>query len=141
MDFVTSNFNYLWIALALVSGAMLAFPVLIGASTNALSPLQAVMLVNRQNALMLDIRETAEYQASFIAGSRNIPLAELQGRIEELAKYRQKPVVVLCATGGGRSSQAARLLNKAGFEQVFNLAGGLSAWKEAGQPVATKKPA
>ena len=139
MDFVTSNFNYLWIGLALITGAMLLFPALAGAGANVLSPLQAVMLVNRQNALMLDIRSAAEFEVEFIAGSRNIPLPELESRIEELAKYRQKPLIVLCATGGARAAQAVKALSKAGFEQIFSLSGGLNAWKDAGQPVSTKK--
>jgi len=138
MDFVINNIP--WLTLAVVSGAMLFIPMLRGASADALSPAQAVMLVNRQNALLLDVRDTDEFQATNIVGARNIPLSELETRINELSKYRAKPVVTVCATGN-RSGRAVDLLRKAGFEQVYNLAGGLNAWRDAGQPLSTKKVA
>lgn len=138
MDFVTHNI--IWIVLAAVSGGMLVYPMLSGAVSNSLSPAQAVLLINRQNGLVLDVRSEEEYQTSFIAGSRNIVLSDLEKRSAELAKFRSKPVVVVCASGN-RSAKAVGVLRKAGFEQVFNLEGGLNAWRDAGQPVNTKKPA
>lgn len=138
MDFVTHNI--IWIVLAAVSGGMLVYPMLSGAVSNSLSPAQAVLLINRQNGLVLDVRSEEEYQTSFIAGSRNIVLGDLEKRSAELAKFRSKPVVVVCASGN-RSAKAVGVLRKAGFEQVFNLEGGLNAWRDAGQPVNTKKPA
>lgn len=138
MDFVQSNL--VWITLALVSGAMLVYPMFTGAAGNSVSAAQAVLLINRQNALLLDVRNADEYAASYINGARNIPLDELEKRVEELAKHRAKPVVVVCASGN-RSTRAIGILRKAGFEQTFSLAGGLASWRDAGQPVNTKKPA
>jgi rhodanese-related sulfurtransferase len=138
MDFIVDNIP--WIALAAISGAMLFIPMLRGANAAALSPTQAVMLVNRQNAVMLDVRDTEEFKANSIANARNIPLAELEKRLDEISKYRNKPVIAICATGN-RSGRAVSILRKAGFEQPYNLAGGIAAWREAGQPVSTGKAA
>ncbi len=139
MDFVVQNLFL--ITLAVVSGLALLIPILRGAGSNGVTPSQAVMLMNRQNAALLDIRSAEEYADSHIADARSIPAAELAARTEELARLRNRPVIVVCDSGA-RSLRAMAVLQKAGFEQVFNLAGGLKAWKEAGQPLVTgKKPA
>ncbi|MBK9394021.1 MAG: rhodanese-like domain-containing protein [Uliginosibacterium sp.] len=136
MDFIVNNIA--WIALAAISGGMLFIPMLRGANSSALSPAQTVMLVNRQNALMLDVRDTSEFKTAYVANSRNIPVSELEKRLDELAKFRGKPIVAICASGN-RSMRAVSILRKAGFEQAYNLAGGMAAWREAGQPISTQK--
>ena len=102
------------------------------ASGPALDSLGAPRLINDTQALVLDVRDPAEFGAGHLPGARNIPLAELDQRMSELPA--NKPVLICCASGA-RSSKAASVLRKAGREQVFNLSGGLQAWRQAGLPV------
>jgi rhodanese-related sulfurtransferase len=130
--------NIFLIAIAFVSGAMLVWPLVRrGAGGATVNTLQATMMINREDALVLDVREPAEFAAGHILNARNIPLGELEKRADELAKWREKPVVVACATGN-RSAAAAATLKKHGFAKAVNLAGGFGAWQQAGLPVGKK---
>ena len=133
LKFVTDNIFL--VAVAFVSGAMLVWPAVRRAGGSAsVSTLQATLLMNQQNALVLDVREAAEYEKAHVLGARNIPLGELEARSAELEKHKAKPVIVVCDTGN-RSGRAAAALRKEGFEQVFTLGGGIGAWQQAGLPV------
>lgn len=132
MDFVVANL--VWIALALVSGLLLIVPMLRNRGVSSVTPTQAVLLLNRQHAVMIDVREAAEIEKGRIANALTIPLGELAGKAADLAKYKSRPVILVCASGN-RSTSGVSTLTKAGFEQVFSLEGGLKAWKDAGQPV------
>ena len=127
--------NLFLVAVALVSGAMLIWPAVRRAGGGeSVSTLQATLLMNQQNALMLDVREAAEYEKGHVLAARNIPLGELEARSAELEKHKAKPVIVVCDTGN-RSGRAAAALRKLGFERVFTLAGGIGAWQQAGLPL------
>jgi len=80
-----------------------------------------------EDLLLLDVREPAEWETARIAGAQLVPLASLPARIEELAAWRERPVVVHCHHGG-RSAKACAQLAAAGFTRVENLAGGIDAW-------------
>jgi rhodanese-related sulfurtransferase len=125
------------VTMALVSGGMLIWPMLrdrAGGST--LSTLQATQMINREDALLLDVRDAAAYAQGHIINARNIPMAQLEERAAELGKQKgkTKPVIVHC-DNGTRSQAGMALLAKHGFEKVFTLAGGISAWKAAGLPM------
>ncbi len=131
MKFITENIVLIVIAFA--SGAMLLWPMIQRRTAGpSLDTLAATRLINDAHAIVLDIRENAEFAAGHLPNARHIPLGELSGRMSELPA--DKPVIVCCATGA-RSTGAAGVLRKAGRDQVFNLAGGLQAWKQAGLPV------
>lgn len=133
MKFVTEN--YLLIVIAFASGAMLLWPLinrqLAGASVNTL---QATRLIN-DGAVVLDVREAAEYAAGHLPSSRHIPSSELDRRLGELPAG--KPVIVVCASGS-RAARAASALRKSGRADVFCLDGGVSGWQQAGLPVVKK---
>ncbi|MCK9389738.1 MAG: rhodanese-like domain-containing protein [Sulfuritalea sp.] len=135
MEFVQQNM--IWVALALVSGGMLLWPMLSGGSSEDLTPAQATLLMNREDALVLDVRETGEWTSGHIPGARHITLAQLEKRMSEIEKLKGHPVIICCASGN-RSSSACGRLKRGGFEKVFNLAGGISAWREASLPLTTK---
>jgi rhodanese-related sulfurtransferase len=128
--------NIFLIGLALGSGVMLLWPLLKGRVSGAreLTPTEAVLLINRENALVLDVRDEAEFAGGHIADARNIPLSQLAGRIGELDKYKQKPLLVNCL-GGVRSGNACGVLKKAGFTSLYNLKGGIGAWNQANLPL------
>lgn len=125
------------VAACLVSGGMLIWPLLRDRAGGAtLSTLQATQMINREDALLLDVRDAAAYANGHILNARNIPMSQLEGRIAELGrqKGKTKPVIVHCENGT-RSQAGMALLAKSGFEKVFTLAGGVSAWKAAGLPM------
>lgn len=134
MDFIKQNL--VLIGLALGSGAMLLWPLLrIGTPGVAnVSPTDAVLLINRENALVLDVRNADEFTAGHITDARNIPLADLESRLGELLKFKDKALLVNCQ-GGVRSTSACAVLKKGGFNKVYNLEGGLNAWVQAKLPV------
>ena len=133
LKFVTDN-KYV-VAVAFVSGAMLVWPALRrGVAGATISTLQATLLINQQNAMVLDVREAAEYEKGHMLNARNIPLGELEARAGEIDKHKAKPVIVVC-DNGNRSGRAATVLRKLGFEQVFRLGGGIGAWRQAGLPL------
>jgi rhodanese-related sulfurtransferase len=128
--------NWYWAALAAVSGAMLVVTSLRGG--RGISPTQATALINREDAVVIDVRETAEFAAGHLPSARHIPLGELAKRLGELDKLKDKPVILNCQSGG-RSASACAILAKAGFSQVHNLEGGIEAWVQAGMPISRQK--
>ena len=102
-----------------------------------ITPATAVRLMNDESALALDIRSDAEYRAGHLLKAKNLPLKDLASRTHELNKYFNKPVIIYCASGL-QSAKASALLHKAGFSNLYSLAGGLQAWDKAGLPTENK---
>jgi rhodanese-related sulfurtransferase len=135
MEFLQQNM--IWVALAHVSGGMLIWPLVAGGTVSHLTPAEATLLMNREDALVLDVRETGEWSTGHISGARHITLAQLDKRLSELDKFKEKPIIVVCASGN-RSSSACGQLKKHGFGKVFSLGGGVSSWRDANLPLTTK---
>jgi rhodanese-related sulfurtransferase len=136
MDVQFLQDNWMLAALATVSGAMLVWSF-IGSKLSGVEQadtLQATRLYN-DDALILDVREDKEYASGHIPKARHIPLGQLAGRIQELDKFKSKPILVTCRSGQ-RSARACGMLKKAGFETVYNQAGGIMAWERANLPIA-----
>jgi rhodanese-related sulfurtransferase len=133
LDFLVNNWHL--VALAFVSGAMLLWPMVRQASAGGatLSTLQATHLINREDAVVIDVRDAAEFGKGHILGAKNVPLAELERRVPELAKHKSKAVILSC-DGGNKALGAMAQLKKLGFEKVFALSGGYGAWQQAGLP-------
>lgn len=106
-------------------------------SSKAVVPQQAVMLINRNDAVVLDVREKKDFDAGHIVDAINIPLSKLAQRIAELDKHKQKPIVVVCKMGQ-HSGEASKTLQGAGFEQVVRLGGGIAEWKAQSLPLVQK---
>lgn len=98
-----------------------------------LSVTEAVVLMNRKSALVLDVREADEFAQGHLQGARNIPLSQLDVRSKELEKFRDKPVLIVCQRGS-RASKASRLLKAQNFSALNVLKGGMQAWQEANMP-------
>ncbi|MBE0462204.1 rhodanese-like domain-containing protein [Halomonas sp. AOP43-A1-21] len=107
------------------------------ASTNAVTSTQATQLINREDAVVLDIRETKDFKAGHIAGARNIPQSNIDSRMSELNKVKNQPIIVVCKQGQS-SGVAQTKLAKAGFERVFKLKGGMAQWQADSLPVVKK---
>jgi len=131
VQFLTEN--VLLILLALTSGGMLLWQTFGGgAGGGKVTASEAVRLINREKAVLVDVGEPAEYAAGHAVGARNLPLATLDGA-KGLPGNKTLPVVLLCPTGM-RATRAAAQLRKQGYERVLVLAGGTKAWREASLP-------
>ena len=101
-------------------------------STDRVNPaMLAEELAGNSKPVLLDVRAPGEWKAGHVDGSVNVPLSQLQRRLEEIPRDRR--IAVICA-GGYRSSIAVSILKKNGLKQVEELAGGMTAWQTAGQP-------
>ena len=126
---------FLLFAVALVSGAMLIWPYLRRTTGGPwVTPGQATHLINREDALVIDVREPNEYAAGHVLGAKNLPLARLVAGASEQLKRKERPIIVYC-DGGERAAKAAAVLKRQGFTRVANLSGGLNGWQQAGLPV------
>ncbi len=134
MQFIKDN--VFMIGLAFASAAMLLWPLVSRkfAGGKQVDTLEAVQKINHDDALVLDVREAAEIAQGKISKARHIPLGELNGRLNELEKFKAKPIIVTCRSGN-RSARACSLLAKQGFTEVYNLAGGMTAWQQANLPL------
>jgi len=131
--------NWYWAALAAVSGGWLLVETLRSqGDKSALSPVEATLLMNREEAVVVDVRDQAEYAQGHVPNAKHIPLAEIDRRSGELGKFKSRPLILCCASGA-RSNTAAAQLRKAGFEKVYNLRGGMYEWEKAGQPISRKR--
>lgn len=132
MEFL--NQNILLIAIAVVSALGLLWPYLRRSGGAEVNPAQATLLINRQDALVIDVREADEFAAGHLPDARNIPVGKLAERVVEIEKYKDQPLVLCCASGM-RSAKACGELKKLGFSRLHSLAGGLDAWCQAGLPI------
>ena len=103
----------------------------------SLTPANAVQLMNKEDVVVLDVREPSETVGGKIAKAVQIPFSGLSKRVGELEKHMQNTVLVYCKTGA-RSGAACRELSKHGFDKVFSLNGGIMAWQEAHLPISKK---
>ena len=100
----------------------------------AVGPAQLTALINRENALVVDVSPQADFEKGHVIGSRNVVMSQFDPENKQLAKVRELPVAMVCRTGT-TSAEAAKRLRKAGFKQVYWLDGGIAAWQAADMPV------
>lgn len=133
IQFIINNW-YLFAALAVILFLLVAGPVSqrMYGIRNA-NTAQTVQLLNREKAVIVDVREPKEFSASHIPNAINLPLSSLKDRWRELEKYKDRPLVVSCRSGN-RSLKGAVALRKHGFTTVYNLSGGLLAWERDNLP-------
>lgn len=103
----------------------------------SLTPAAAVQLMNKEDVVVLDVREPSETVGGKIAKAIQIPVSAIAKRIGELEKFKDKTLLVYCKTGA-RAGIACKELSKGGFDKVYSLNGGLSAWQDAHLPVSKK---
>ncbi len=127
--------NWMLISVALASGGLLLWPVLAGGSSaGTVNPADAVMMMNREKAVVIDVCSAEEFAAGHVAGAKNVPLPDLEGKLASVVKNKATPVILACASGI-RSKRAVAVAKKLGFENAHSLAGGTAAWRAASLPV------
>ena len=134
MKFIVDN--WMLLAVALASGAMLLWPMIKAGALGggALSPANAVQLINREKAVVVDVCEPEEFATGHIGGAKNIPVNQLEAQLGQAVKNKALPLIMVCPKGA-RAARGAAEAKKLGFTNVQVLAGGLNAWKEANLPV------
>lgn len=101
---------------------------------NRLTPFQATRLINSEKAVAIDIRDANAYSKGHITNAIHIPHAELDKNIKRLEQYKRQPLIIVCAMGQ-KSGYFMNKLRKQGYEKVYILTGGMSAWNSANMPV------
>lgn len=129
--------NLLFVITAVVSGSLLLWSLVTQRGIKEIDTRVAVQLINYQDALVLDVRDDSEYAAGHLPNSKHVPSEKIEERWIELQKFKEKPVVVIYR-GGVRSNHPSMVLKKNGFAQVFNLMGGIDAWKRANLPIVKR---
>jgi len=140
MEFIDFAFKYwyLFAALLVIIGLLIGTEVMRAMrGIAAVNPTRATQLINHDDAILLDVRETSSYKAGHIPEARHIPSKELKNRVKELLKFKDKPIIVYCQTGV-QSSPAGNILKKEGFSAVHTLSGGINAWQNANLPLSKK---
>ena len=102
------------------------------------SPAELTRLINREDALVVDVSPLNDFEKGHIVGAKHVALSQFDPENKVLAKVKDMPVAVVCRSGA-QSEQAAKRLVKAGFKQVYSLEGGVGAWQQADLPLAKGK--
>lgn len=136
MEFLQEN--WYWAALAAISGGWLLFDMIQSyGDKSQLSAIEATLLMNREDAAVVDVRDYGQFETGHIPNAHHIPIAELPKRTAELEKFKSHPLILCCASGM-RSRAGMLVLKKAGFEKLYHLRGGIFEWEKAGQPIIHK---
>lgn len=134
LQFIESNW---WAVLVMIASAVMLAVLTLKrhwSPIRDIGALEATQLINRRDALMLDVREPKDYQGGRIPNAVHLPQSQLASRGDELKKLSARPVIAYCERGQNSRTAAAALI-KLGFSEIYTLRGGLRAWSEAGLPV------
>ncbi|MFX1671172.1 rhodanese-like domain-containing protein [Paraburkholderia sp. A2WS-5] len=134
MTFFTNYINLVLIAIVLISGALLLWPTLKRGGRSGVSAAEATQLINRRNAVVIDLRSADDFAKGHLPAARHLEFGELQTKVAQFVKNKSNPVLLVCQTGQ-QSHKAQRLVKDAGFAEVHVLDGGVNAWQQAGMPV------
>ena len=130
-DFVTNHY----VLVSFFVFLLVAFVINEGKQGGAaITPTNLVNLVNREGAMLLDIRDSKDYSSGHIAGAVSMPVSSIDARIGELESHKDKPVVLVCKMGQ-HASATGRKLKALGFENVRRLSGGMTEWTASSLPV------
>jgi rhodanese-related sulfurtransferase len=134
LDFLLQHLGL--VALVIASALLLAWPEIQGlmGQQNTVGTLEATQLINQKHAIIIDLRRTQDYEAGHLPQARHIPADELSSRVDEVARFHSRPVI-LVTTGASANAGAVKTLKAQGFTDVFTLKGGVLAWVEASLPI------
>lgn len=131
--------NHLLLVTALaVVLVLLALNLGTGGGKNNIEPQQAALMLSHDDAVVVDVRPMSDFAQGHIVNAINMPINGFAKDLSRLEKYRNRPVIVSCRSGN-QSQSGCRQLRKAGFDNVYNLRGGMMAWQAANLPVTRKR--
>ena len=131
--FLVDNFVLALVFLGLLGA--LVWTSVAGVGAGQVSPADAVRLISREDAVVVDLRTDGEFRNGHIVNAIHVPFDQVESRLGRLGKYRKKPVIAACRTGQ-QSAAVAKRLRSEGFEQVHRLQGGMAAWQGADLPLS-----
>lgn len=136
MEFILNTNNLILLVMMIISGAMLLAPTIPGLmhGGKSVNPTAATLLINRSKATVIDVRTSEEFAQGHLARAKNVPLDQIPGGLQALRLDKNCPMVLVCEAGV-RSALAISKIKKEGFNEVFNLEGGIKAWNQAGLPL------
>jgi len=102
-----------------------------------LSNLEATQLINRENAVIFDVRDQNAFSKGHIIGAQHLLPSQVKDKLIQLNKYKAQPIILVCEHGQ-QSATVGEVLRKNGFERVYSLQGGLTNWRQAGLPLEKK---
>ena len=126
--------NWLLVLVALTSGIALLLPNLQSMGAAGLSPTQAVLLINREKANVVDVRSAEEFASGHLIGSRHVAIEDISAELTKAVPDKKRPLILVCASGM-RSQKAQRIAQQLGYENVHSLGGGLKIWQDANLPL------
>lgn len=137
LDFIALNWH-LFLALAIILLLLILEPIRTKAmGITQVSPLRVSQVVSHDNGIIVDICEKKEFSKGHIPNAQNFPLSTLKNNVEQLSKYKERPIILSCRSGN-RARMAAKTLSKHGFKDLQVLSGGMLAWQKENLPVTTK---
>jgi rhodanese-related sulfurtransferase len=134
IEFIT-NHSFLIVLFSIVT-ALLIYHLITG-NKGSLDPIGATELINRRDAVVIDVRPTADFMTGHIINAVTVPMNGFKNQLGMLEKYRDKPLIISCRSGS-QSQAACMILRKAGFSEVYNLRGGIMAWQTANLPLTRR---
>lgn len=102
--------------------------------TLPLSVQDTIFLINREDAILLDVRDVSSFKKGHIAASINIPFSEFKNKLSELDPYRERPIIINYSHGQSHH-KIGRFLKNAGFMKCYHLKGGITSWQNAALPL------
>ncbi len=126
--------NIFLVGLIIISGVLLFFPKVLSRDNKVLGSKEVTLLINREPAMLVDVRSEADFRAGHITNAINIPLDQIEVQINKITSNSKKNIIVYCQKGV-RSAQAFRLLNKLGLPKLYTIEGGLDAWLKNNLPI------
>lgn len=130
--------NHMLLITALVIAILLLSQNLLAGNKGNITSVQATEMINHKDAVVIDVRPAADFSKGHIINAINIPASNIANQINQLNKYKNRPIIMSCRSGA-QSSVACKQLLKEGFEDVHNLKGGILGWQSENLPVTTKK--
>ena len=102
-----------------------------------IEPNELTRLVNKENAILIDLRKKEDYENGHIMTALNYPHQEFDNQMHELDKFKERPIILVCDMGRN-SANIGEKLKKAEFEKTFRLNGGMMTWTQENLPVVQK---
>jgi len=134
LEFLTQNWFLFAALVAVLVMLSMTYVTQMIYKIKSVSAAQAIGLINRDDAVVVDVCEPKEFQIGHVPNAINMPLTKLSSNLSALSKYKDKPIVVACRVGN-RSMKGAITLKKGGFENVYSLSGGIAAWQKDNLPI------
>lgn len=136
IEFIGNHF----VLVAAFAGILVALVITLvqGGGAAAVSPQRAVLILNQENAIPVDLRPNAEFKAGHIINAVNVSMQDIAAGAAKLEKFKAQPLLVYCEAGA-QAGNAVKTLRKLGYGKVHCLQGGLAAWRGEHLPVSTGK--